>query len=1240
MKAVKIIETKFKAGCIAGLTLLFIAISPFNAGAQSVITTYAGGSPIQLSSSLSITQIGIGSPVSVVSDGAGGFYFTTSQRIYRAAAGGSLTLIAGNGTTSFSGDGGPAVFAGLNYPMGIALDGTGNLFIADSYRIRKVTAAGIITTVAGMGVAGSAGDGGPAIAAQINSSSIAADRDGNLFIAEYNRIRKVTLAGIITTVADKGTNGFSGFSYAGSIAVDQDGSLFIVDYSRIRKVTTAGIITTVAGTGTEGFSGDGGPATSAQLSQFPSSVTVDQDGNLLIGDNGRIRKVTPAGIITTVAGNGTDGFSGDGGPAVSAQLGNTVRVASDRAGNLFIADMGNNRIREITSAGLIITVAGNGSPAGDGSPAISAQFLNPSSVTVDRDGTLLIADTANSRIARIGASGIVSTVAGNGKYDSSGDKGDGRPAISAPVNYPTSLTVDAAGNVFVIADSGDGSGEGLIRQINTAGIINTISNGWYLFDYDGYAPVGEVCLAGIAVDADGNVFIATTFGQNIWKISPSGTKTRVAGSDVGKSSYSGDGGPATSALLSFPNGLAVDGDGNLFIADSNNNRIRKVSPAGIITTVAGNGVAGFGGDGGPATSAQLRYPEGVAVDANGNLFIADAHNNRIRKVTPAGIITTVAGDGTAGFGGDGGPADAAQLNYPTSVALDGAGNLFIADYYNNRVRKVFLDTTLALTGISPDSGGREKIVHVTLNGIHFDSTLSIRPIDGITVSDVTLVGSTSATATFTISASALAGLRDVVVTTSTETSSTVKFMVNPPPTVASLNPPVGIPGTSLPVILAGTGFGRGLSVDSGSGISVSNIIVTSATSAVATFTVASDAALGARSITITTLDGDSAPVMAFSVVLPFPDLAITSAHATGFGVGFTESYEIRVNNVGLIATTEAITITDVLPAGLSFVSGSGSAWSCATAGQTVTCSSPGPIGAGAASALSLNVDVSSAAVPGVTHIVSVATTGDLIPSNNSASDTTTVAPIPVPNFSITFFNNISGPAPVLSGQQSKLRLTLATPFPHDVSGSLAMGFTSNVAIPVDDPAVQFASGGRQTTFLIPANTTEARFGGNTSAGPIGFQAGTVAGTLSFSGTLQSGTLQTTIAPSASLASGLTIAKQRPVIQSLGTSTQNGFVVSINLFSTTREVSQFSLTFNTSSPVTLSCGSVSGCSASGSTLTFDVKSMFDAWFSNSTAFGSLSTLHLPLSISGTVHGSVLVRLQNSMGISLPSSFTLP
>jgi len=627
------------------------------------------------------------------------------------------------------------------------------------------------------------------------------------------------------------------------------------------------------------------------------------------------------------------------------------------------------------------------------------------------------------------------------------------------------------------------------------------------------------------------------------------------------------------------------------------------------------------------------------VDADGNLFIADAHNNRIRKVTPAGIITTVAGDGTAGFGGDGGPADAAQLNYPTSIALDGMGHLFIADYFNNRIREVSLGTTLALTSISPGSGGQGKVVRVTLNGFHFDSSLSIGPIDGVTVSDLALVSSTSATATFTIAADAIAGLRNIVVTTSTGTNSSL-FVVDPPPSITSLDPPVGLPGTSLLVKLAGNGFGRGLTVDAGNGVTVSNIIVTSTTSAGATFTVASNAEIGTRSVTVTTLDGISVPVEAFSVVLPFPDLAITGAPATSFGVGFTEAYDIRVTNVGLVATTEAITITDVLPPGLSFVSTSGSAWSCTAAGQTVTCSSSGPLASGATARLVLNVDVSSAAAPAVTHIVSVATAGDLIPSNNSASDATTVAAIPVPDFNISLSSNTPALNPVTSGQQSKLRLTLAVPFPHDVSGSITMGFISNVAIPVDDPAIQFASGGRQTTFSIPAYTLEARFDGNTNPGPIGFQAGTVAGTLTFSGNLQTGTVQTTIAPSASRASGLSISRQRPVIQSLETSSQNGFAVSINLYSTTREISQFSLTFNTSTAVTLSCGSVSGCSASGSTLTFDVKSMFDSWFNNSMAFGSLSTLHLPLSISGTVHGSVLIRLQNSVGISPPSTFFLP
>ncbi len=782
MKAVKIIETKFKAGCIAGLTLLCIAISPFIAGAQSVITTYAGGSPIQLSSSLSITQIGIGSPVfrsfgrsgwvllhNLAKDIPGcGQWFTDADcgqwnhelQRRRRPSGFCRPQLSNGYRTRWNRKSVYRRFTTGSVKLPWPASSPPSP-VRESPALRETAVRQFRPKLRPVQHRG--GSGRQSVYRRIQPHPQSYPRRHH-----YHRRRQ---RNVWLQRRWRSCN-FGPFRTRRSIAVDRDGSLFIADYGRIRKVTTAGIITTVAGNGTDGFSGDGGPATSAQLYQFPSGITVDQDGNLFIGDNGRIRKVTPAGIITTVAGNGTDGFSGDGGPAVSAQLGNycPCRIGSGRQSlhrgyEQQPHSRDHVRRRNHHCGRQWITCwrwqPGNFRPISEPEQCCRGSGRHPA------DCRQLSQSPRQGQCVR-----DCHYRGGQRTYDTTKTMETvvwrSPPASSIQPVLRSTLPATCTS----LQASSDGSGEGLIRKINTAGIINTISRRLVFLRLRRLCTSSEksVWLESLWMPMAMSL-LPTTFGQNIWKISPSGNKTLVAGSDVGKSGYSGDGGPATSALLSFPNGLAVDGDGNLFIADSNNNRIRKVTPAGIISTVAGNGVAGFGGDGGPATSAQLRYPLGVAVDGSGNLFIADAHNNRIRKVSPAGIITTVAGDGTAGFGGDGGPADAAQLNYPTSVAIDGMGNLFIADYYNNRVRKVSFGTTLALTSISPGSGGQGKVVQATLSGFHFDSTLSIRPIDGITVSDLTLVSSTSATATFTIAAAAVAGVRDVVVTTSTGTNS-------------------------------------------------------------------------------------------------------------------------------------------------------------------------------------------------------------------------------------------------------------------------------------------------------------------------------------------------------------------------------------------------------------------------------------------------------------------------------------
>ena len=462
------------------------------------------------------------------------------------------------------------------------------------------------------------------------------------------------------------------------VAVDAAGSLFFANtYThRIRRVDPSGTITTVAGTGEQGYSGDGGPAVQAQLDS-PLGVAVDAAGNLYIADtyNHRIRRVDPSGTITTVAGTGGPGYSGDGGPAVQARLHYPAGVAAAAAGNLYIADTGNHRILWVEPSGTITTVAGTGVPGhtGDGGPAVQAQLRFPGDVAVDATGNLYIADTDNDRIRRVDPSGTITTVAGTGEP---GHTGDGGPAVQARLYSPADVAVDAAGNLYIADTYND-----RIRRVDPSGTITTVAD-------------GLSNPAGVAVDAAGSLFIAEFRNHHSLWVGLSGT---IAG-------------------LSGPGGVAVDAAGNLYITESGNHRILWVGPSGTITTVAGTGERGYGGDGGPAVQAQLRFPGDVAVDATGNLYIADTDNDRIRRVDPSGTITTVAGTGERGYGGDGGPAVRAQLLRPADVAVDAAGNLYIADTGNHRIRRVDPSgtiTTVAGTA-TVGTGGRRSRLGYTL----------------------------------------------------------------------------------------------------------------------------------------------------------------------------------------------------------------------------------------------------------------------------------------------------------------------------------------------------------------------------------------------------------------------------------------------------------------------------------------------------------------------------------------------
>jgi sugar lactone lactonase YvrE len=553
----------------------------------------------------------------------------------------------------------------------LAIDAAGNMFICEmsSNRVRKVDTAGVITTVVGTGISGLTGDGGPAVSATLNfPAGIRFDSLGNLIIA------------------DQGNN-------------------------VIRKVDTLGIITTIAGTGGRGFSGDGGSATLAEIGG-PFGLALGSDDSIYFADvtNSVVRKIDPSGIITTVAGNGTatgsiDGEGrdptddlGDGGLAITASLRFPRGVLLDSSGNLYITDIGNHRVRKVNSSGVITTVAGNGLPGfdGDDGPAVAARIGNPRGLALDSSGNLLITNAGGPRVRRVDlSSGIITTTAGSGV----GFNGDGNTALSTSFLVLTDILVDTFGNML-LADSANGR----IRKIDAvSGIVTTLAGG-VVGDGNPATSAGLSGPADVALDSMGNIYVADQFNNRVRKVDTSGIITTFAG--TGLTGFSADGDVAASAPLFLPFGVVVDSSGDVFITDRS--IVRKVDTSGIIAAFAGDGNFGNGGDGGPATSASFGDPISLNVDSLDNLYIVDQWFCVIRKVDTSGTISTVAGDGTCGFGGDGGPATSAQLNGPLGVALDSAGNIYIADTFNHRIRKVDTTsgtiTTLAGNGTCDFSG--------------------------------------------------------------------------------------------------------------------------------------------------------------------------------------------------------------------------------------------------------------------------------------------------------------------------------------------------------------------------------------------------------------------------------------------------------------------------------------------------------------------------------------------------------
>jgi uncharacterized protein (TIGR03437 family) len=487
--------------------------------------------------------------------------------------------------------------------------------------------------------------------------------------------------------------------YPQGIAADSSGNLYFISSNCVFKLDKSGIVTRVAGNSRQGYSGDGGPALVAEF-QFASGLAADAAGNLYVADTGnyRVRKISTAGIVSTVAGSGVQGFSGDGGAATNAQLGGVTNVAADSQGNLFLVD--GSRIRKISASGIISTVAGNGSSgfSGDGGPAIGAQLNSPSAVAADGADNLYISDDANLRVRRVSADGIIATIAGTGMW---GISGDGGPATMAQLTGASGLALDKAGNLYVASSarfSDDFIGIddcSCVRKVSPAGIITTV-------------PISGVLIEStwLTIDSGGNLFVASY--STIYEVASGGAVTTAVGNGgtlyasgggtaVG---FSGDGHPASTAQFYWPVGVTVDSAGNTYVADTFNNRVRVISPAGIITTVAGNGAQGFAGDGGPAANAQVYLPTAVAVDSKGNIFIADHGNGRIRKVSAVGnVITTVAGNGASIPAGN-----------VWGLAIDNADNLYVPDTNNHVIRKISPNGVAAVAagngvqGFSGDGG--------------------------------------------------------------------------------------------------------------------------------------------------------------------------------------------------------------------------------------------------------------------------------------------------------------------------------------------------------------------------------------------------------------------------------------------------------------------------------------------------------------------------------------------------------
>ncbi len=703
--------------------LAFFTFTLISSG-QGIITTIAGTDFVFRGDGKPALQAELGGAFDVAAGADGSVYAADylNHQVVRVSTGGTLTVVAGNGISGYSGDGGPARNASFSSPRYIALDGRGNLFIADTGLrvVRRVGPDGIVTTVAGTGAPGDSGDGGPALLATFGTlSGIAVDANGFIYVSDSSnhRVRRIAPDSTIEGFAGNGRPGFGGddgpapaasLFFPNGLAVDASGNLYIADQNnaRVRRVSPDRTIATVAGGGNGRR--DGVPATQTSLTT-PTDVDVDAAGNLYITETalGIVRRVGPDQVVHTFAGRGDNAFEGDGGPASQAALSNPFGVASDPLGAVYIADTNNLRVRRVGPDGIITTIAGIGQTqsSGDNGPAVSASFGFPTGLVIDPFGNIFVSDESNHRVRKISPDGTIRTAAGTGD---SGDSGDGGPATQARLFLPIALASDFAGNVYISEPT---IGPQRIRKLSPDGTISAAAGkppgANPSFPYVTIPATSATFSfpSSIAAGPDGSLFVLDTFFCSLFRVGRDGLMSHVAGLNVQPCNTDLFSDPAPALLSRLPasnailNGsqIQVSNTGTVYLTNPTLRKIFRIA-GGSISRVAGNGETGSPANGASALGSPLLRPMAIAADAAGNLVFSDS--TFIRRIERNNTLTTIAGSSDATALGDGGPATAARL-FPGAMRYDARGNLIFTDLLSGRVRAI-LASPPALAA-APDS---------------------------------------------------------------------------------------------------------------------------------------------------------------------------------------------------------------------------------------------------------------------------------------------------------------------------------------------------------------------------------------------------------------------------------------------------------------------------------------------------------------------------------------------------------